>query len=497
MKIYGKLIPEKNAPTAMLSSFYRLFPELRQNLRNGVRIAFLFPLREPLRVSAEQIVLLVAVDLAVSLLANMAYVGASGYMNFYALPGVLFHVLLSFLFALLIARLNHQPSLLLTIPIAFLSAGIVMRLFYACVWLAAEFLKDSFDRLQFQWTLYYFAFAWWVLIALFFLRRYAASGLPKQVSRTSAILRRASYMPLFLLINMLPPIFLPHADLWQRNDDISESKRYARSINNEQVFHSQPGLFKAALDALQPERPGVSDLYFVGFAAYANEDVFMKELRVIEQLLRERFDTQGRSVMLINNPQSAADTPIATSTNLNWALTKIGSLMNRDEDVAFVYLTSHGSRQHELSVDFWPLRLNQITPITLKKMLDDAGIKWRMVVVSACFSGGYIEPLKDDYTLIMTASDPKQTSFGCGSESDFTYFAKALFDQELRQSHSFTLAFDKAKASILKREKTENFEPSNPQIFAGEKMLVKLQEMETRWSHMSTPQTAGVPLHEK
>jgi hypothetical protein len=168
-----------------------------------------------------------------------------------------------------------------------------------------------------------------------------------------------------------------------------------------------------------------------------------------------------------------------------------------EEDIAFLYFTSHGSKQHELSVNFWPLKLNQITPISLKKMFDDAGIKWRVIVVSACYSGGYIEPLKDDHTLIITASDATHTSFGCGNESDFTYFGKAMFDEELRKTFSFTEAFKKAKISILAREKTDNFEPSNPQMFIGEKIADKLEEFEVRLTQQTLPQTAGALLNEK
>ncbi|MGB8337769.1 MAG: C13 family peptidase [Burkholderiales bacterium] len=481
----------------MLNSLFRLFGELRQNLRNGVRIAFLLPLREPLRVSAEQIVILVLLDLAVSLLAALAYNGSDGYLNIFALPGVLFPVLLSFLFALMIARLNRQPSLLLTIPIAFLSAGIVMRLFYACLWLAAGLYRKSIYQEQLQSILYYATFVWWLLIAGFFLRRYAASGLGKQISMASAFLRRASYMPLFLLINILPAYMLPHNELWEHHYEPSANNRYAKSINTEEAFHAQAALFKDSLDALQPERPGVGDIYFVGFAGYANEDVFMKELRVIERLLQERFDTTGRSMVLINNPQTAATTPIATATNLAMTLHRLAKVINAEEDMVLLYLTSHGSRQHELSVDFWPLKLNQITPTSLKKMFDDAGIKWRIVVVSACFSGGYIEALKDDRTLIITAADPKQTSFGCGNESDFTYFAKALFDEELRKTYSFADAFEKAKIGILAREKAEKFDPSNPQIFIGEKIAGKLKELEIRLSGLPNAQTAGALPNEK
>ena len=184
----------------MISSIFRLCRELRQNLRGGARIAFLFPLKEPLRISPEQIGLLVIVDLAVSLLAAMAFNGWSGYLNLYALPGFAFSVLLSFLFALMVARLNRQPSLLVTIPIAFLSAGIVMRLFCVSAWLAAGWLNNIDGAQSYvQWAIYYANFFWWILIATFFLARYASSGLAKQISAASNFFRRAIYIPLFLL----------------------------------------------------------------------------------------------------------------------------------------------------------------------------------------------------------------------------------------------------------------------------------------------------------
>jgi hypothetical protein len=143
-----------------------------------------------------------------------------------------------------------------------------------------------------------------------------------------------------------------------------------------------------------------------------------------------------------------------------------------------VYLTSHGGRDHKLAVEFPPLQLEALAPATLKEMLDNAGIKWRIIVVSACYSGGFIEPLKDDYTLIMTASAADRTSFGCGSESEATYFGDALFQHALRFEDSFVKAFEQAKQRIAEREHTEKRESSNPQIFVGDEMAAKLPRLE-------------------
>ena len=40
----------------------------------------------------------------------------------------------------------------------------------------------------------------------------------------------------------------------------------------------------------------------------------------------------------------------------------------------------------------------------LRAALDESGIRNRVIAVSACFSGGWIEPLATDSTLIMTAA---------------------------------------------------------------------------------------------
>ena len=111
--------------------------------------------------------------------------------------------------------------------------------------------------------------------------------------------------------------------------------------------------------------------------------------------------------------------------------------------------------------------------------LDEAGIKWRIIVVSACYSGGYIDPLKDDFTLVLTASATDRTSFGCGTESNATYFADALFQHALRFEDSFVKAFEQARERIAAREHEQKVSPpSDPQMFIGDEMVAKLPKLE-------------------
>jgi len=246
----------------------------------------------------------------------------------------------------------------------------------------------------------------------------------------------------------------------------------------EEVLDAQPRLMEEQLARLLPERKGVTDLYFVGFAGDGSQDVFMRELFSVERLFTEPFGAAGRTVTLVNNPDTALKRPFATLSNLTRALKRVGQVMNRDEDVLFLYLTSHGTSEGELTVENGALELELVTPEDLRRILAEAGIKWRVIAVSACFSGAFIDPLKEDHTLIMTASDADHESFGCENGADFTWFGKAYFDEALRTTSSFTGAFQLAREKIREREKKEGETASNPQMFVGKAMEGKLAELE-------------------
>ena len=62
-------------------------------------------------------------------------------------------------------------------------------------------------------------------------------------------------------------------------------------------------------------------------------------------------------------------------------------------------------------------------------ILDESHIRWRVIIVSACYSGIFIPVLKNDSTLIMTAADSRHSSFGCDDTRDLTYFGEALLQR--------------------------------------------------------------------
>jgi hypothetical protein len=275
---------------------------------------------------------------------------------------------------------------------------------------------------------------------------------------------------------------------WQTDQEEQEGSNHSVEwVTKESTFYTQAEMLPAHLSSIRQGTRNHAEIYFLGMAPYASQDVFIKEIQSVSMLFAERFGTQGKSITLANHKEAWQTIPLASMTSLRASLNAIGSAMNREEDLLFLYITTHGSRSHELSVELFPLQFTAITPTTLKAALDESGIKWKIIVISACYAGGFINPLKDDHTLVMTAADATHTSFGCGNQYDYTYFGEALFKEELSRTYSFVEAFEKARASIAAREASEKLTPSNPQIYASPIMRTKLKAFEQELQERATP----------
>lgn len=251
----------------------------------------------------------------------------------------------------------------------------------------------------------------------------------------------------------------------------------------QEVFEAQSDLLSSQLAAISPQRPGVTDLYAITFAPYADEDVFRHEAEMVSEVMGQRFDAAERHITLINHAETAGTAPWATATNLRRAIQTMAARMNKAEDVLFVHLTSHGARDGQLAASFWPLEVEPVRPEALQAWLEEAGVRFRVLSISACFSGSWIKPLSHPDALVMTAADANHTSFGCGRLSPLTFFGRAMYDEALRtRTRSFELAHAQARDVILKREeeagKSDGY--SNPQISVGEGIKVPLAALARR-----------------
>lgn len=239
-------------------------------------------------------------------------------------------------------------------------------------------------------------------------------------------------------------------------------------IASERVLYNQPRLLDRAIRGLAPERPGHTDLYWIAFGGDGTESVFRNEVEYVEQLMAQRFDARGRGIVLVNHPDTLDRRPLATRTALARALRGIAGRMDPKEDLLLLFLTLHGSEDHRLVVQMPPLPLDPIDPDWLKRTLDRSGLGPQLVIVSACYSGGFLPTLEAPNRMVMTAARADRPSFGCGPDSELTYFGRALLVDALNRTIDFPQAFALARRSVETRERREGFDPSEPQIAVGD-----------------------------
>lgn len=260
--------------------------------------------------------------------------------------------------------------------------------------------------------------------------------------------------------------------LWLRSSpweyEPSNEPPEARLELSQSVFEQQQALLQSKAQDLLASDGDKPRVYGLVYAPYAGA-VFRRESALVSGVMASRFGAEGRTLTLLNDATTTATAPWATPSNLERALRAIGEKMHRDRDVLLIYMTSHGGSDHKLASQHWPLNVPDLTATEVHKMLENAGIRYSAVLVSACFSGGWIDPLKSDTRLVMTAADKDHTSYGCGARSELTFFGRAMFDEELRKTRSLEQAFAQAVSRIKQREieagKDDGF--SNPQIAVG------------------------------
>jgi hypothetical protein len=264
-------------------------------------------------------------------------------------------------------------------------------------------------------------------------------------------------------------------------------KYRAEQRRHDELVFEEADRAQAAEAMLAAERPGLTDLYFVGAAAWAGQDVFANELQSARRLFDDRFDTDGRSIILSNAPSRDGALPLAAGPTLRHVLNAVGARMNREEDVLFLFITSHGS-DRGLAIQPPPksgFHGDTLTPTDLRSMLDASRIKWRVLVISGCESGVFVGALQNEHTLIATASAGDRSSYGCVSGNPFTDFGRAIFGEELVHERSFMTAFTRAADAIDRREVDAKLRASRPQIAEGSAIRAKLSELEARLATQS------------
>lgn len=241
-----------------------------------------------------------------------------------------------------------------------------------------------------------------------------------------------------------------------------------------------------ALAALRPQRPGQVDAYVV-VVGLDSDPIFGREAREAAKVLSRRYNAAGHTIVLAGTDGSGPSAlPNGSPRTLAIALARVAELMDKKQDVLVLYTAGHGApvglAYHDGDEGFGIL-----PPAQMSRMFEELGIRNRLLILSACFSGIFVPALESDTTAIFTAARPDRTSFGCAADRDWTFYGDAMINNALRQPVPLPAAAESARALIAQWEAMGNVTPSEPQISIGAKVDTWLKPLEARMPMTATP----------
>ena len=153
-----------------------------------------------------------------------------------------------------------------------------------------------------------------------------------------------------------------------------------------------------------------------------------------------------------------------------WGLTRSFSALNiqPQQDACLFYVSSHGKKGDGV---YMKRALDtQLTPAQLNTALNwTCGTAPTVVMVSACYSGQFIQPLHADNRIIMTAASAQRPSFGCSEAQEYTFWDGCVIDH-FERSSTWENLYTNVKQCIAQKEQQLGYPASQPQAYFGKNM---------------------------
>ena len=161
---------------------------------------------------------------------------------------------------------------------------------------------------------------------------------------------------------------------------------------------------------------------------------------------------------------------VAHPTSATAALQGVAEAAARAQGGCLLYFTSHGARD---GMVFGPDGM--ITPDRMVNLVRNwCGTRPTVVIVSACFSGIFIEGLRAPNRMVLTAASRDRASFGCGADETYPWFDGCVLEA-LPAAVDFLALAAGARACVARKEAEAAVAwPSQPQLSVGADMQMRL-----------------------
>ncbi len=216
---------------------------------------------------------------------------------------------------------------------------------------------------------------------------------------------------------------------------------------------------------LQGKSPDEKIYIYVGSAQHSQSTAFMNDVLLTNQKLLQ-INPNFKSIILSNEINfRSLRYPFATLENLNKTFNVLSEISTKYKLTLVTLISTHGN------VDILSVNINHSYYQPVKS---DNILNWlnslskdssKTILISACYSGSFIEPLRQSNTIILTASAKDRSSFGCHPRDKNTYFIQELFSPDFDMKVDWLGNFVLTEKRIVLLEKKERLSPSsNPQI---------------------------------
>lgn len=455
-----------------MSAIARYFYGLGLNLRMGLRSLW-WVRQAKARVpdaSLSQMLGLSVCALLVGVAVNLMDVGwLGGRLNLFALPNDIFPAVMMLLVALGLSRIGLRPRRFQALA----TMGLAV-LFWHTLGSGLLALSANWNGLidQYYFELSFVPFLWAGVAFAFAALRLLPS---------STVVRKLVMVTLSVLVFLgAQTLVNPNLHLWMPVSAIGRDDVGMDAPQSEATLYGQLDLLNDALDEVAQSEPGTTELFTLSVGADGTRDVYLNEANGVDAKLAQVFGSTEHRLVLANNVNRPLERPFANLSAMRRALATFADRMDVNDDVLALVISSQGTPDHHLLVSMPPYEFDDLTPESLRSLLDESGIRYRVIILSACYSGGFVDALSNDDTLVITASAADRRSFACRDGDQWTDFGRAYFAEALNQTASFEEAFRVAANHIADQESRQGLTPSQPQIRVGRHIREQLKHLETR-----------------
>lgn len=162
------------------------------------------------------------------------------------------------------------------------------------------------------------------------------------------------------------------------------------------------------------------------------------------------------------------DVPQPTSASV--VVDGINAAATRGTAGCLLYFTSHGAPDAMVFGE-----APRMTPDIMANIVRSAcGTRPTVVIVSACYSGIFVNALAAPNRMVLTAASRERTSFGCGADETYPWFDGCVIET-LPTATDFLALAAGARACVARKEAALGATPpSDPQMFVGAEMQMRL-----------------------